>query len=174
LSSEVGSHTHKIKIYPANFHTDFIEQAFSVTVLSCSLVQATINPLSSSLGERKEEVIAPYTFTNPTGNYLTACGAITYELDGGNTLYLSFVAPDRKLIVYSTTSADVSATPKLNTMRAYPSNMTGANKTAYTLTQTLSVTISGPCAITNYSADRKDIPLTSGTPSQIKYLLGAN
>jgi hypothetical protein len=37
------------------------------------------------------------------------------------------------LVVYSTTASDVSATAKENKLIAYPSNMTGANKVAYTL-----------------------------------------
>ena len=76
--------------------------------------------------------MTPYTWTHPTGNYLTACGTITYELEGSPS-YLSFIASERKLVVYSTTASDVSATPKENKLIAYPSNMTGANKEAYTL-----------------------------------------
>ena len=76
--------------------------------------------------------MTPYTWTHPTGNYLSACGAITFELEGSSS-YLSFIASERKLVFYSTTASDVSASPKLNTLIAYPSNMTGANKVAYTL-----------------------------------------
>jgi hypothetical protein len=75
--------------------------------------------------------MTPYTWTHPSGNYLIACGAITYELDGSPS-YLSFIASERKLVVYSTTASDVSATSKPNKLIAYPSNMTGANKVAYT------------------------------------------
>jgi hypothetical protein len=69
-----------------------LSDKFEVTFTNtCFLVRTNANTLSfsSSLGERKEMSVDLYTWGNPIGNNLSVCGAITYELVGSPTSYVS-------------------------------------------------------------------------------------
>jgi hypothetical protein len=81
--------------------------------------------MASSLGERKQFNIDPYSWTHPSGNYLTACGSIIYLLDGSPSSYVA-VTTSGTITVYSTTASDVSPVAHSNKIKAYPTNMSSA------------------------------------------------
>jgi hypothetical protein len=97
---------HTIKAYLTNCPKVMaLSEKFEVTFKNpCLLVRTNTNTLSysSSLGERKEMSVDLYTWGNPNSNNLSFCGAITYELVGLATSYVS-VIPSGQIIVYSIT-----------------------------------------------------------------------
>jgi hypothetical protein len=100
---------------------------------------------------------------------LAVCGAINYELIGGDTTYVRFIASSRVLSLWTTLTADVRPATQ-HIIKAYP-----ANFSATFVTKNFSVTVTGPCSETGYTADRKAIPAYP-TPisSVIKYVLGVD
>jgi len=111
--------------------------------------------------------VTAFTWTHPNRNYLTACGAITYELENAPDTYLAFNAATRLLTLYSHLETDQRGATQRKII-AYPAKF----KPIYSVNSLFSVTLTAACVEIAYLADRKALPVIPGTPSLlVKYVL---
>jgi len=73
------------------------------------------------IAQRTVLTVTAFTWTHPNRNYLSACGAVTYQLEGAATTYLAFVPATRVLTLYSWLNTD-QRTATSRTVTAYPAN----------------------------------------------------
>ena len=121
LGQAIPAKSHTIRAYGSRWPDDYIESSFTVTILPCTLINKVISPQIVHLGQRKDWDFPAFTWTHPTGNYLSACGAITYELEGTPYTYVDFAPATRMITLYTNLDSDIRGATGRK-IRAYPLN----------------------------------------------------
>jgi hypothetical protein len=124
-----------------------------IKVKPCNLQGLTINNLIAEMGQKVEATYLDPTFVNPSST-LIKCGALVWELVGGDQTYFRVNLVDKLIVLHSTSNTDLAgglATTYSHTIRVWP--------TTYPLNvieTTFTLTITPICDLNGYSAPDLD------------------
>jgi len=91
-------------------------------VVPCAITAGSVATKQTAIGNKVEYVHPVFTYTDSSISTFAICGAIVYELVGGNNAYLKYTASSRK-IVFEPTTVDLIGN-HAHAIRATSSNFT--------------------------------------------------